>query len=454
MKLQRRLKITSALTIASVGVSIGGFAIIRTHQETLKHIDQTLNAVVVSASANQVDPLSEALVATADTDLTLAYVSLNHDIVVVRGTNDIFHSAPSAADLKAAVAHGFTLNSSERVRIRTIDMPDNEFIIVAKSLHALEKQDRSDVNALLLFVLFATACGTLLVGRTVKRDFHEVDALIESATLISQGMTAVQIHPQSGNSEIDQLARALDRMVDSLQSSVKLERDTHDRMQEFLGDASHELRTPLTVIKGYVELLSQDAIGEMAPYDRYLGRVTSEIQRMEALINDLLLLAELGDLRVALAESVSFSEIVKLHAVDLQELEPHRDISLNIEPDVHIAGVGSLIQQLLANLCSNVRRHTPESAAVAIGLVESDGYACLTIDDGGPGLPEGAYDQQTTHFKRFDSSRARESGGSGLGMSIISAIVRQHQGTFEIAQSHLGGLRTVIRLPIADRLGK
>jgi signal transduction histidine kinase len=223
-------------------------------------------------------------------------------------------------------------------------------------------------------------------------------------------------------------------------------------MQEFLGDASHELRTPLTVIKGYVELLSQDAIGEMAPYDRYLGRVTSEIQRMEALINDLLLLAELGDHRVTLAERVQLSEIVSVHAADLQELEPNRDIRLNIEPDIHVTGLGSLLEQLLANLSSNIRRHTPESAAVAIELVESGDYACLTIDDAGPGLPQGSYDQQTTHFKRFDSSRARQSGGSGLGMSIISAIVRQHQGTFELSQSHLGGLRTLIKLPIADRL--
>ena len=454
MKLQRRLKITSALTITSVAVSIGGFAIIRNHQVTLKHIDQTLNSVVVSASANQVDPLSEALVATSDTDLTLAYVSLNHVIVVVRGTRDLFRAAPRTADLAAAVGHGLTIEAQERVRIRTISMPDNEFIIVAKSLNSLHSQDQSDVNALFVFVLFATACGTLLVGRTVKRDFNEVDTLIESASLISQGNTSIQIDPHSGSSEIAELARALDRMVDSLQSSVKLERDTHARMQEFLGDASHELRTPLTVVKGYVELLSQDAIGEMAPYDRYLGRVTSEIQRMEALINDLLLLAELGDHRVTLAERVQLSEIVSVHAADLQELEPNRDVRLNIEPDIHVTGLGSLLEQLLANLSSNIRRHTPESAAVAIELVESGDYACLTIDDAGPGLPEGAYDQQTTQFKRFDSSRARESGGSGLGMSIISAIVRQHQGTFELSQSHLGGLRTLIKLPIADRLGK
>jgi two-component system, OmpR family, sensor kinase len=454
MKLQRRLKITSALTIATVAVSIGGFAIIRNHQVTLNRIDQALNSVVVSAKANHVDPLSEALVATSDTDLTLAYVSLNHAIVVVRGTGNLFEVAPSTANLKLAIGHGLTLKTPRQIRIRTIDMPDNEFIIVASSLSALQKQDRSDVNALLVFVLFATACGTLLVGRTVKRDFHEVDALIENATQISQGNTDVEIRLHAGNSEIDQLARALDRMVDSLQSSVQLERETHERMQEFLGDASHELRTPLTVIKGYVELLSQDAISDMAPYDRYLGRVTSEIQRMEALINDLLLLAELGDHRVSPAESVPLSEIVNVHVIDLQELEPHRDIALSIEPDIHIAGVSSLIQQLLANLSSNLRRHTPESAAVAIGLVTSGRYACLTIDDGGPGLPDGSYDQPATHFKRFDSSRARESGGSGLGMSIITAIVRQHQGILELSQSHLGGLRTVIKLPIADRLGE
>jgi signal transduction histidine kinase len=335
--------------------------------------------------------------------------------------------------------------------MRTIGLPDNEYIVVAESLKASQSQDWANIQALLAFAIFASVCGALIVGRMLKRDFNEVDALIKSASEISKGNTDVKIQTHSGDSEIDQLAQALDRMIDSLQTSVQLERSIHNRMQDFLGDASHELRTPLTVIKGYVELLSADDIARKDPYNRYFTRVTSEIDRMESLIKDLLLLAELGDEYVLAAEPVSLSSIVTAHAQDLIELDPHRPTTLAIQPDIQFAGSASLLQQLLANLFSNIRRHTPSIAPVEVALRQVDQEICLTIEDGGPGLPAASYEQEAFHFQRFDPSRSRDSGGSGLGMSIISAIVRQHEGTFTLSKSHLGGLRTTITLPLADR---
>ena len=451
MKLQSRLKITSAATIASVAVSIGGFAIVRSHQQTVTHIDEALSSIILTASSNYEDPLSEALVATADTDLTLAYISLDRQILVVRGSQTLFNKAPAPSALKAASSEGVTAQAIESVRMRTIAMPDNEYILVAQSLKALQSQDRSNVQVLLAFVIFASACGALLVGRMLKRDFNEVDALIESATEISQGNMNIHIEPHAGNSEIDQLAQALDRMVDSLQASVQLERAVHSRMQEFLGDASHELRTPLTVIKGYVELLSADSISSKEPYSRYFQRVANEIDRMESLIKDLLLLAELGDEYRLPQEPVMISSIVLAHAQDLRALDALRPVRFDIEPDLEMTGSASLVQQLLANLFSNIRRHTPASAPLEVVLDQRDDGIYLTIDDGGPGLPAASYDLEALHFKRFDPSRSRDSGGSGLGMSIISAIVYQHAGTLTLSKSHLGGLRTTIRLPLTDR---
>ena len=451
MKLQTRLKITSAVTIASVAVSIGGFAIVRSHQVTITHIDQALGSIIINASSNFQDPLSEALVATADTDLTLAYVSLDKQIVVVRGTQSLFKKAPTTADLEHATSEGVTIQASQAIRIRSIQMPDKEFIVVAQSLKASKSQDWANIQALLAFAILASICGALVVGRMLKRDFNEVEELIESATEISNGNTSVKIQAHSGDSEIDQLAQALDRMIDSLQTSVQLERNIHNRMQDFLGDASHELRTPLTVIKGYVELLSADDISNKDPYNRYFTRVTSEIERMESLIKDLLLLAELGDEYELPDERVSLSNIVTAHAQDLSELDSRRPVSLKIQPDIELSGSASLLQQLLANLFSNIRRHTPAEAPIEVVLQQNSDEIRLTIDDGGPGLPAASYEQEAFHFQRFDPSRSRDSGGSGLGMSIISAIVHQHRGNLTLTKSHLGGLRTTITLPLADR---
>jgi two-component system, OmpR family, sensor kinase len=447
MKLQTRLKLTSAATIASVAMSIGGFAIVRSHQVTLAHIDQALNAVILSAASNYDDPLSEALVATADTDLTLAYVSLHRKIVVVRGSQTLFTRTPKSEDFRHATSEGVTARAQENIRMRTIEMPDNEYIIVAQSLHTSESQDRANVQALLSFVVFVSICGVLIIGRILKRDFTEVDELIQSATDISTGKIDIQIQPRIGNSEIDQLAQALERMIDSLKESVELERNTHIRMQEFLGDASHELRTPLTVIKGYVELLAADAISSEEPYTRYFMRVTTEIERMESLIKDLLLLAELGDEYVLPLEHVALSHLVQVHAQDFSALEPDRPTSFMIEPDIEIEGSTALTQQLISNVFSNVRTHTPKHAPLEVELSRNDNDIRLVFNDGGPGLPQSTYHEETLHFRRFDSSRSRDTGGSGLGMSIISAIVRQHGGTIDLSKSHLGGLQTTIILP-------
>ena len=451
MKLQTRLKLTSAITIASVAVSIGGFAIVRSHQVTITHIDQALASIIITASSNFQDPLSEALVATADTDLTLAYVSRDKKIVVVRGNESLLKKAPSTTALKHATGEGVTIQATTPARMRTIELPDSEYIVVAQSLKASQSQDWANIQVLLAFAIFASVCGASIVGRMLKRDFNEVDALIESATEISNGNTGVKIQAHSGDSEIDQLAQALDRMIDSLQTSVQLERSIHNRMQHFLGDASHELRTPLTVIKGYVELLSADDISRKDPYNRYFTRVSSEIERMESLIKDLLLLAELGDEYVLAEEPVLLSSIVTAHAQDLIELDPHRPVSLAIQPDIQISGSASLLQQLLANLFSNIRRHTPPNAPIEVVLQQVDEEICLTIADGGPGLPAASFEQEAFQFQRFDPSRSRDSGGSGLGMSIISAIVHQHAGNLTLSKSHLGGLRTTIRLPLRDR---
>jgi len=451
MNLQRRLKITSAITIASVAISIGSFAIVRSHQVTLSNIDVALGSVIISASSNYEDPLSEALVATADTDLTLAYVSLHQNIVVVRGSQTLFARTPAHEDLRNAISKGVTVQAQDNIRMRTIEMPDNEYIVVAQSLHTSESQDRANIQALLGFVLVASACGVLIIGRILRRDFKEVDELIQSATEISTGNIDVQIHPRTGNSEIDQLAQALERMIDSLKGSVELERNTHTRMQQFLGDASHELRTPLTVIKGYVELLATDSISDEEPYNRYFMRVSTEIERMESLIKDLLLLAELGNQDIPMDEEVALSNIVQVHAQDLIELEPSRPISLMIEPALEITGSTALIQQLIANLFSNVSRHTSHTTPLEVELGRAGNTICLKINDGGPGLPEAPYHEEAQHFRRFDPSRSRESGGSGLGLSIISAIVRQHGGTLVLSKSHLGGLQTTIVLPTTDR---
>jgi len=222
-------------------------------------------------------------------------------------------------------------------------------------------------------------------------------------------------------------------------------------MQEFVGDASHELRTPLTVIKGYIELLGKSDALDAAGKERAIERLGSEIVRMERLISDLLLLAEIGEqARSKADDAINLSDILRIHVTDLKLLNSQRTVEDSITPEVFIVGSLPHIQQLIANIFSNIRRHTADGVAVYVHLAyEIDGVR-LVVGDGGVGLPDEAYESGIQQFRRFDTSRSRESGGSGLGMSIMQAIVAEHHGQLTLRKSRLGGLELDIHFPLSD----
>jgi two-component system OmpR family sensor kinase len=171
---------------------------------------------------------------------------------------------------------------------------------------------------------------------------------------------------------------------------------------------------------------------------------------MERLISDLLLLTELGEQHVTHDERIDVSSILGVHLDDFRALEPDRVILAEIDPGVTIVAARSRVDRLLQNLFSNIRRHTPATAPVKVVLHELGDVIELWIEDGGPGLPEAAYERGPQGFMRFDKSRSRESGGSGLGMSIIVAVVKDLNGSIAFQPSSLGGLAVSVRLPVTN----
>jgi signal transduction histidine kinase len=220
-----------------------------------------------------------------------------------------------------------------------------------------------------------------------------------------------------------------------------------ERMQEFLGDASHELRTPLTVIKGYVEMLSKNQLTEDADKTRAFNRVGTEIQRMESLVQDLLLLAELGESGTRDIEEIDLSEILTAHGTDFITLNPARKVILAIEESITVEASRDYMARFIQNALTNIIRHTDENVAVSISLVSRGKSAELIIEDAGAGLPMSAYREDIRSLNRFDKSRSRENGGSGLGMSIMSAVIQKLGGRFSLRKSALGGLAIVVELP-------
>lgn len=442
MKLRTRLTVASAAVTSISTLLIGGFAVNASHNSGIALLDKSLNQVAISVRGHTNDALSEALYSVQQSDiaLTLVYYTAEKKPSILNESRLTVIPNPSSREIKISLKRPTTHTGVEDYRLRTINLSDGEYLVVAASLHDIDKRYRSDLLRLLLFILICLIAAGIATWVLVRRDMKRIEVLISTAGNISSGDTDVHIAPAQGNSEIDQLAESLNKMVVALRHTAEIEEQASTRMQDFLGDASHELRTPLTVVKGYVELLSGSAMVDPEKRARAFERVGSEIIRMETLISDLLFLAEFGDVPNHELSMIDLSQILHLHLTDFSTLNESRKIESNIEEGVTIQGSSTHISRLLTNIFANISRHTPPDAPVRVTLKRKGEGVDLLIEDGGPGLPADAYSEGMQSFQRFDKSRSREHGGSGLGMSIIFAIAREHSASITLQPSDLGGL--------------
>ena len=408
MKLQTRLTALVSAIIILISAAIGLFAISITENNEVGRVDSILASAVNQLVDTQDDPLSLALLLADQSDLkfTVSYISAAREITALNQSSGDLEGVPTDQDLSAARAEGLTLDIDGVNRIRAIALPDDEFLVLSVSLADIKTAKSQNIRYLFLFTLAMVLLGTAVSNYLFRRD------------------------------------NELNEVVNSLQKN-------QDSMREFLGDASHELRTPLTVIKGYVELLSKNQISDLTKTAEYYERVGHEIERMQSLINDLLLIAELEDQTPIAPEIINFSREVAHLSSDLKTLQPMRPIETRIEPGILINISHNYAQQMLANIFANLRRHTPEDSQVLIVLATAGNKAVLIISDAGPGLPEEVYKSGIQYFQRFDRSRSRESGGSGLGMTIMKRIIENASGAIELGKSEFGGLKIEINLPIS-----
>ena len=380
---------------------IGGFATIDARNSDLRQIDQSINLVSESVNSYPNEAISAAIftVDEESLDLTLVLITKEGDETVINESHLIYSGLNSMAVVKRAISAPISVEAENPFRLRALEIAGGDYLIVAADLDKINTNLKSNLKNLVGFTLTANAFAIFISIFLLRRHNRGLDA------------------------------KAL------------------ERMQRFLGDASHELRTPLTVIKGYSEMLSKGQMIDVVDRARAFSRVNSEIERMENLIHDLLLLAELGESRPTTIEEIELTEIIQAHINDFELFNKGRKIEISLEINCQLKGSREHLNRLIQNCLSNIVRHTPADASVSITLKSKGKRVNLMIEDGGPGLPESAYRTEIAAMNRFDPSRSRDSGGSGLGMSIIAAIVQEHDGKLELRKSDLGGLAVVIELP-------
>jgi two-component system OmpR family sensor kinase len=291
------------------------------------------------------------------------------------------------------------------------------------------------VTVIVLAALAAVALWIIRISLTPLRRIEQ------TAAAITAGDLSRRVEYADPQTEVGRVGSALNTMLEQIEISDR-------RLRRFIADASHELRTPLAAVRAYAELFGRGAATRPADLERSMSGITREAERMSLLVDDLLLLARLDEGRPLDRKPVDLTTVVS-EAVDAARVvEPDRTIELVVEP-VAVTGDEARLRQVLDNLLANARTHTQADAPVSVGLRRVDGRAELTVADRGPGLTEEQAARVFERFYRVDDSRARASGGVGLGLSIVTAVTEAHGGTAEVRPTPGGGATFVISLPLA-----
>ena len=305
------------------------------------------------------------------------------------------------------------------------------------------------VAGLALLVL-GTAVMAIVVFRPVHRRLRSLE---DAAAAVGAGETAVRA-PEDGGDEVASLARRFNRMAADLDARVRDLQDADRSRRQLLADVSHELMTPLTAMRGYLEtLVLPGAVKDEATRARYVGIVTEETLRLEAIVGDLLDLARLeGGGGTLEREPVSLARVFERASERHHGALADKAITLDrsIAPNAaEVSGDERRLEQVVQNLVANAVRHTPRDGRIRVSAARADGAIVVTVEDSGPGIPPEHLAHVFDRFYRVDSARDGRSGGSGLGLSIVRAVVEQHGGTVGASTSPLGGARFELRLPVA-----
>ncbi len=448
MRIATRLTLLFVSVTLVVAVAVGWLALsVASHARYQTLYDQ-INAVVDAGLRNPSTALNNALYVNQynNFDLALVVVYPSGKTSEVAEPSVPLRVAPTMADVAASRAQVVAAPGLPGFAIRSLDIGGGDYLVVAGSTRAIARQTEHEVLVVVLGAFLIALVAGALARVVMRRDLRAMGRLIDYAVAVADGAEVGEVPPSTGSRDLADLRDALAVMVRALAERIEIEARSARTMQEFIDDASHELRTPLTVVKGYTDLLVQGGQGE-AQRARALERMGREIARMELLVRDLLLVAQLREAPHHPDEEVDVTAVVRARAEEFALEHPERDVEVVVDDGVVASTRSDYLERLLTNALTNVERHTPADAPVRVGLSAAGPLARLVVEDGGPGLP--VYGERPRRFQRFDESRSRDTGGSGLGMSIMADIAESMGGRLVTAPSDLGGLRVAVEFPRA-----
>jgi two-component system, OmpR family, sensor kinase len=361
------------------------------------------------------------------------------------------------------------VSTGERYRVNVVTRPDGRgYAVAAISLTRVD----NTVNQMTAIGLGASTLALLLLGfagyQVVGLGLKPLTRMEEAASAIADGDLTRRVADTDPHTEAGRLGLALNTMLGRIEAAVDARIASEQRLRQFLVDASHELRTPLTSIRGFAELYRRGGAQSRAELDETMSRIEDEAARMGLLVEDLLLLAALDEERPLKRGKVDLLAVAADTVRDAHARSPHRTIELGEFEPVTVAGDEHRLRQVTSNLVTNALQHTPSQAQItlrvgrhndgaedgdepvaAVGIPVTRPAAVLEVSDTGPGVPLEHAQRIFERLYRADPHRARSHGGAGLGLAIVTSIVKAHGGRVELATSPGNGSTFRVILPLA-----
>lgn len=300
------------------------------------------------------------------------------------------------------------------------------------------------VEGVVIVCVLALVGGFALV--VVRVGLLPLDRMGHTAAAIAGGDLSHRVETTDPRTEVGRLGLALNRMLDRLEDAFAAREASQERLRRFIADASHELRTPLVSIRGYAELFRMGAAREPEDVAKAMRRIEDEAARMGVLVEDLLTLARLDEVRAAPHGPVDLAVLARDAVDDARATAPDREISLDAGP-AEVTGDADQLRQVLGNLLRNALVHTPAETPIEVMVSGDDGAVALRVRDHGPGLPTDDADALFERFWRAEGGRERGKDGAGLGLAIVAGIVEGHAGSVSAGNAPGGGAEFEVRLP-------
>lgn len=476
-RISLRSKLTT-MSVALIGVllivsSVGTISLLRTY---LQQNTDTLLLSTASTLARENPVTLEARLATRQvvlprlpSDYYIAYLDTDGTLLLglVSSTN-AKQDVPNLTNFTLPVVLGTQgLPFEIKVSGRTSDVSLGDWRMIALPLSTLGGSvlvalpDSTNAGLIRQYGAIGTGFGILLlvvsaiaIWMTISSALRPLREVERTAEAVAAGDTSQRLIEHNPKTELGRLSTSLNTMLSSIDGAMSTRNKTLDQMRRFVADASHELRTPLVTLRGYAELYRIGALKNKADVTDAMNRIESEAIRMSELVENLLALARMDEATPLARVQENITELSRVSIRDAKVNAKNIDFRITdltgAETSEEVFGLveASSFRQVLTNLLANAARFSKDGSSIEVALGTTPTHTVLEVRDHGEGIPAPLREKVFERFYRADNSRNRETGGSGLGLSIVKTIVERHGGAIMALETDGGGATFRVELPL------